>query len=131
MREVFDRENQFFWGVVLVQVQSFKPGTRYGPEIFQLCGKVIKTKRQKCWWKLSGNPFALSPPPILNKLESKLKDSPTVKTVKKQKYRFHYFIACSVEVTCIVTAIKLENMFWNIKSAAFTYRGIGEGEFCC
>ena len=39
--------------------------------------------------------------------------------------------ACSVEVTCIVTVIILENMFWNIKSVVFTYGGIGEGEFCC
>ena len=33
-----------------------------------------------------------------------------------------------MEVTCIVTVIILENMFGNIKSSAFTYGGIGEGE---
>ena len=92
---------------------------------------MIKTKSQKCLGKLAGKLFALPPSPILNSVESKLKDSRPVKTIKKEKYRFHYFIACSVEVTCIVTAIMLENMFWNIKSAAFTYRGIGDGEFCC
>ena len=99
--------------------------------MLQLSGKMIKTKSQKCLGKLAGKLFALPPSPILNRVESELKDSRPVKTIKKEKYRFHYFIACSVEVTCIVTAIKLENMFWNIKSAAFTYRGIGEGEFCC
>ena len=36
----------------------------------------------------------------------------------------HCFIACSVEVICIVTVIILENMFWNIKSAVFTYEEI-------
>ena len=92
---------------------------------------MIKTKSQKCLGKLAGKLFALPPSPILNRVESKLKDSRPVKTIKKEKYRFHYFIACSVEVTCIVTAIMLENMFWNIKSAVSTYGGIGDGEFCC
>ena len=44
-----------------------------------------------------------------------------MKTIKKEKYRFHYFIACSEEETCIVTIFILENVFWNIKSAVFTY----------
>ena len=47
-----------------------------------------------------------------------------MKTIKKEKYRFHYFIACCEEVTSIVTIIILENMFWNIKSSVFTYGGI-------
>ena len=34
-----------------------------------------------------------------------------------------------MEVTCIVTVIILENMFGNIKSAVFTYGGIGEEEY--
>ena len=92
---------------------------------------MIKTKGQKCWEKLARNLFVLPPPPILNRVKNKLADSRPVKTIKKEKHRFHYFIACSVEVTCIVTVIILENMFWNIKSAVFTYGGIGEGEFCC
>ena len=92
---------------------------------------MIKTKSQKCLGKLAGKRFALLPSPILNRVESELKDSRPVKTIKKEKYRFHYFIACSVEVTCIVTAIMLENMFWNIKSAVSTYGGIGDGELCC
>ena len=33
-----------------------------------------------------------------------------------------------MEVTCIVTIIVLEHMFWNIELAVFTYGGIGEGE---
>ena len=74
--------------------------------------------------KAYGNLFALPPPPILNRVKNELADSRPVKTIKKEKYRFHYFIACSVEVTCIVTVIILENIFWNIKSAVFTYGGI-------
>ena len=53
----------------------------------------------------------------------KLADSRPVKTIKKEKYRLHYFVACTAEVTCIVTTIKLENMFCNIKSSIFTYGG--------
>ena len=28
----FDQEKRFFWGVVMIQVQQFKNGSRYGPE---------------------------------------------------------------------------------------------------
>ena len=86
-----------------------------------------KTKSQKCWGKLSGNLLALPPPPILNKVESELTHSCSVKTIKKVKYRFHWFIVCSVEVTCIVTVIILQNMILNIKSAVFTYGEYGKG----
>ena len=79
----------------------------------------------------SRQPFCTPPAPFLNRVESELKETRSMKTIKNGKYRFHYFIACSVKVSCIVTAIMLENMFWNIKSAVFTYGGIGEGEFCC
>ena len=82
--------------------------------MLQLSGKMIKTKNQKCLGKLAGKLFALPPSPILNRVQSELKDSRPVKTIKKEKYRFHYFIACSVEVTCIVTAVS-------------TYGGIGMG----
>ena len=60
-------------------------------------------------------------------------DPRTVKTIKKEKYRFHYFIACSEEVTCIVTIIILENMFWNIESVVLTYGGKGNSavELAC
>ena len=72
--------------------------------------------------------FCTPPSPIPNKAKYKLTDSRSAKTIKKDKYRFHWFIDCSVEVTCIVTVIILENMFGNIKSAVFTYGGIGERE---
>ena len=75
----------------------------------------------------SREPFCTLPPLTLSRVESELKDSRPMKTIKKEKYRFHYFIDCCVEVTCIVTAIIQENMFWNIKSVVFTYGGIGEG----
>ena len=71
------------------------------------------------------------PPPILNRVESELKDLRPVKTIKMQKYRFCCFITCSVVVTCFITAIILENKFGNIKSAVFTYRRIGEREGNC
>ena len=85
---------------------------------------MIKSKGQKCWRKLAGNLFALPPPLILNKVKNELADSHPLKTIKKEKYRFYYFIPCSEDVTCIVTIIILENMFWSIKSAVFTYVGI-------
>ena len=44
-----------------------------------------------------------------------------MKIIEKAKYRFQFFIGCIVEVTCIDTVIILENIFWSIKSAAFTY----------
>ena len=82
-------------------------------------GKGLKLKVRKCCRKLAGSRFALSSTPILNRVESELTD-----LVLKEK--FHCFNDCSVKVTCIVTAIILENMFGNIKSAVFIYRGIGE-----
>ena len=56
-----------------------------------------------------------------------------MKIIKKEKYRSHYFIACSEEVTYIITIIILKNMFWNIKSAVFTYGGKGNSavELAC
>ena len=53
---------------------------------------------------------------------------PVVKTVKKENYRFHYSIACSVELTCIFTVIILENTFGNIKINCFYLRGNRVGE---
>ena len=103
----------------------------YGPEILQLCGKKIQTKSQKYWRKLAGNPFALPPPPILNRNESGFKDSRPEKTIKEEKYMFHCVIACNVEVSCFTIAIILENMFGNIKSATFPYGVIGERELYC
>ena len=73
------------------------------------------------WGKLAGNLFALPSSSHLNKVESELKNSRSVKTIKKEKYSFHCFIVCSVEVTYFFTAIILENMFGNIKSAVFAF----------
>ena len=33
-------------------------------------------------------------------------------------------------ITCTVTVIILENMYWNIKSVAFTDGGVEKGESC-
>ena len=59
---------------------------------------------------------------ILNRVKNDLADS-RQKTIKKVKYRFHCFIVCSVEVTCIVTVIILENTFGDIKISCFYLRG--------
>ena len=69
----------------------------------------------------------------MDRAKNKLAVSRPVQTIKKEKYRFHYFIAFSKEVTCIVTIIMLENMFWNINSAVFTYEGIENSavKFAC
>ena len=72
--------------------------------------------------------FCTPPSPILNKAKYKLTDSRSVKTIKKDKYRFHWFIDCSVEVTCIVTVTILKKMCRNIKSAVFTYGETWEGK---
>ena len=66
-------------------------------------------------------------PPILNSVKNDLTDSCPVKTIKKEKYRFHYLIACSVKLTCIVTVIILKNTFGNIKINCFYLRELGRG----
>ena len=71
----------------------------------------MKTKSQKVLRGILHSPRPLN----LNSVKKDLADSRPVKTIKKEKYRFHYLIACSVELTCIVTAIILENTFRNIK----------------
>ena len=82
----------------------------------QQYGKRIKSKLEKMLRETSeGGLFALSPPPILNRVKNEFTDSRSAKTIKKEKDRFHCFIACSVEVICSVTVIKLENMFGDIQ----------------
>ena len=94
--------------------------------ILKICSFVRKGLKLKVLQETSKQ---LSLPPlILNRAKGKSTDSRSVKTIKIEKQRFHWFIDCSVEVTCIVTVIILENMFGNIKSAVFTYEGIGERE---
>ena len=92
--------------MVLVQVQYFETGTRYGPEILQLCGKKIKTKSQKSWEKIADNFFALPP-------------SSHPEQGQRWIERFPF---CENHITTIIP----RNMFGNIKSAVFTYGGIGE-----
>ena len=77
----------------------------------------------------SRKPFCTTP--ILNRVQNELTHARPVKTTEKEKYMINCFIACSAEVTCIVTVITLANMFCNINSTVFTYGRIGEGEFCC
>ena len=72
--------------------------------------------------------FPLFPPPILNRVKNGLTDFRPAKTIKKEKDRFHCFIVSSVEVTCIVTVIILENMFGDIKISCFYQQGNRGGE---
>ena len=65
------------------------------------------------------------PRPILNGVTNDLADCCPVKTIKKEKYRFHYLIAYTVELTCTVTVIILENTFGKIKINCFYLRGLG------
>ena len=44
---VLDQKNSFFWWVFLVQVQSFRTGTRYGLEILDQCDKSVRNISQK------------------------------------------------------------------------------------
>ena len=86
--------------------------------------KRLKLKVKKCCGKLEGGGGLPFPPPrILNSVKNDLADSRPVKTIKKGKYRFHCLITCSVELTCIVTVMILENTFGNIKIDCFYLRG--------
>ena len=90
--------------------------------------KRLKPKVKKCWGKLEGGFSHFSPSPILNSVKNDLADSRPVKIIKKEKYRSHYLIAWSVELTCITTVIIVENTFGNIKINCFYLRGNRVGE---
>ena len=79
--------------------------------------KRLKLKVKKCWGKLEEWLFALSPliPSLI-----------ALKII--WQIPVHYLIACSVELTCIVTIIILENTFGNIKINCFYLRGNRVGE---
>ena len=94
-------------------------------EIYSSVAKRLKLKMKKCWGKLEGSFLHFPSPVILNSIKNDLADSRPVKTIKKEKYRFHYLISCSVELTCIATVIILENTFGNI---SFYLRGNRVGE---
>ena len=86
------------------------------------------TKGLKLKFKVEGRGlvrdlFALSSLPIQKRVKNELIDSCPVKTIKKEKYRFHCFIVCSVKVTCIVTIIILKNMFGD-KNQLFEKSGL-------
>ena len=91
-------------------------------EILQQCGKKMKTKSQKVLRELEGVFLHFDPPPILNCVKNNLADSCPVKTIKKERYRFPYLIACSVELTCVVSVIILKNTFGKIKTNCFYLR---------
>ena len=83
-------------------------------KFYSSVAKRWKLKVENCWGELEGG-LHFPHPPILN-------------SVKKEKYRFHYLIACSAELSCTVTVIMLENTFGNIKINCFYLRGNRAGE---
>ena len=46
---MFLTRKTFFWGVLLVQVQYFWTGIRYGHGILHKKGKRVEIKSQKIW----------------------------------------------------------------------------------
>ena len=42
-----DQKKQYFWGVLLTEVQYFRSGSRYGLEILHQCSKRVKTQNKK------------------------------------------------------------------------------------
>ena len=108
-----------------------KIGARCGHDILQKRGKRIQTKSQKVLRGTSRRSFCIPPPPILYRFKNELTDYRLVKTIKKEKYRFHCFIACSVEVTSIVNVIILKICSGTLKSAVFTYGEIEKVKLCC
>ena len=117
----FDYKNRFFRGWSWFKFNNLR----------LVLGMVLTfyswvEKSQKSWEELARSLFALHHARILNRVESKLKDSRPVKTIEKERYRFYSFISCSVEVTFIITTLILENMF----RVTINLRGIGEWQLC-
>ena len=97
--------------------------------MLQQCGKKIKTKSQKVSRETRRGGFLHFPPsPMVNSVKNDLADTRPVKTIKKKKYRFHYLVACNVEITCSVTVII---RLGTLKSSAFTSGGIGCEKLHC
>ena len=94
-------------------------------------GFKLKVRSQKVLRETSRRPLYIPPPPILYRFKNELTDSRLVKTIKKEKYRFHCFIACSVEEPSIVNVIILKICSGTLQSAVFTYGEIGKGKLCC
>ena len=86
--------------------------------IYSCVGRGLKLKVRKYCRKLGGSLFALFP-------SSHPKSDR--KWIDRFPFwnRFHCFTDFSVNVTCNVTVIILEDMFGNIKSVVFIYGGIG------
>ena len=115
----FDQKSRFFEGWYWFKFNNL----RLVLEILQQYAKGLKLKLKKCWWKLVGGLFALSSSPILNRVKNELTDARPEKIIKKERNRFHCYIACSVEVICIAILIALENMFVDTKISCFYLRG--------
>ena len=127
----FDQKNRYFEGWSWFRFNNLRLVLNKALKFYSNMAKRLKLKLRKCWGKLVGDLFALSPPPILNRIKNELADSRSVKTYKIQKNRFHCFIACSVQATCIVTVITLENMFGTLKLDFYSYGEIREEKMWC
>ena len=106
----FEQKNNFFKGWFQFKFNNFRLVLGMTLKIYSCVRKGLQLKVLQ---EASRKPFC-TPLPILNRAKDNLTDSHSVKTIKKKKYNFHWFIDCSVEVTCIVTVIVLENIFGKI-----------------
>ena len=92
----FDQKIRFFEGWSWFNFNNLRLILCKALKVYSSMGRRLKLKLRKCWGKLVGGLFALSPPPILNRVRNELADSRPVKTIKKEKDRFHCFTVCSV-----------------------------------
>ena len=124
----FDLKKRFFFEVQSwLKFNNLRLVLSMALKFYRYVGKKLKFKVKSVERNQQGIFLHFSPPPILNRVERELRDSRSMKTIKKEKYRFHCFITCNMEVTCFFTAIIQENMFRNTKSAVFAYGGNKRG----
>ena len=91
-----DQKTRYFEGWSWFKFNNLRLVLCKALKVYSSMGRRLKLKLRKCWGKLVGDLFALSPSPILNRVKNESADSRPVKTIKKEKDRFHCFIVCSV-----------------------------------
>ena len=92
----FDQKTRLFEGWSGFKFNNLRLALCKALKVYSSMGRRLKLNLRKCWEKLVGGLFALSPPPILNRVKNELADSRPMKTIKKEKDSFHCFIVCSV-----------------------------------
>ena len=124
----FGQKNRFFEGWSWFKFNNLELVLGMTLKFYCCVEKRLKLKVRKFFGKVARNLFAL--PLLLFWIGWKVNWQIPVlwKPLKRKNISFIASLTCSVEINCIVTVIILENVFGNIKSAVFTYRGIGKGE---